>query len=139
MFDKSLPWPKISLKLLEMLERPTVRRFQRVPTHLQVDTESDDRTVPELTEEIARGGFRLRSKRELFPDIVERYQIKLPEPLTPISVEGQIVSRLTVPGDASILAGVRILSFLDGEEADWIQLTETLLREASMKDESPAT
>jgi CheY-like chemotaxis protein len=139
-FDKPLSWAEVGPTLVDALEHPRTRRFQRVPARLQVETALEKRsTMPELAEEIGRRGFRLRTTRELFPDVTEHYRITLPEPLEPIRVEGKIVSRLTIPGDASILAGVHILSFLEGNESDWIQLIDARLQQGSEKRATPET
>jgi CheY-like chemotaxis protein len=127
---KPLSWAQLGSALVQTLEHPITRRFGRFSTHLQVETELATRKTAELTEEIGRGGFLLHTKRELFPDAIEQYRIRLPRPLKPVRVEGQVVSRLTVTGGPNVLAGIRILCFREGRESDWIQLVGQLQREA---------
>ena len=59
-------------------------------------------------------------------EAIERYRIDLPAPFSPIEVEGDVMSRATLPGYASVLAGIRFRSFLDEGEARWIRVIEAL-------------
>ena len=118
-----------------------MRRFRRAPAQLQVETECGGQIVSEIVEEIGRNGFRLRTQREVFPDTVERYRSLLPSPLQAVCVDGQVVSRVTTPGDACMTAGIRIQLFVEGQESSWIRLVEELLRSwpgstASLSSES---
>ena len=132
-FEKPLTWPEIGPGLLEMLERPPMRRFRRIPLEMPAITESEEGETNEIVEEISRCGLRLRTQREVSVDAVERYRVKLPDPFRPVLIEGRIMNRHNVVGEPTVLAGVRIFRFLDGEESAWIQLIDKQLSEASEK------
>lgn len=123
---KPLRWEEIEKPLLDLFDHAAIRRYRRFPARLAVRTDSSVGNWDELTELVARGGICLRTRRDILPGAVERYRIELPPPLAPIEVEGDVMSRATLPGYASVLAGIRFRSFLDGGEPRWIRVIEAL-------------
>jgi DNA-binding response OmpR family regulator len=138
-FRKPLVWSEIRERLTDLLERTSLRRFERFAVQLPVYNQSGNDAVAELTEQVARGGFALRSSRQLRLDTVERYLITLPNESLSVAVEGQVIYLDAVPGDTVTHAGIRVLRFLDDHEPDWIRLIEELVRRASSKGETPAS
>ncbi len=125
-----VPPPDVLEALLqEATERLPRRRFRRFDARLAVHAQGaagrDD-----LTESIARGGLCLRTTRDLLPGAREAYAIRLPGHPLPVQVVGELVARHTVPGYASILAGIRFLRFVPEDEARWISLIEALSGDA---------
>ena len=118
---KPLLWEEIEQTLLDLLDHAAYRRYRRFPARLVVRTTPGAESWDELTELVARGGICLRTRRDILPGAIERYRIDLPAPFEPIEVEGDVMSRATLPGYASVLAGIRFRSFLDEGEARWIR------------------
>ncbi|MEX2208594.1 MAG: response regulator [Myxococcota bacterium] len=123
---KPLRWEEIGDTLLDLLDHAAYRRYRRFPARLVVRTTPGSESWDELTELVARGGICLRTRRDILPGAIERYRIDLPAPFSPIEVEGDVMSRATLPGYASVLAGIRFRSFLDEGEARWIRVIEAL-------------
>jgi CheY-like chemotaxis protein len=123
---KPLRWEEIGETLLDLLDHAAYRRYRRFPARLVVRTTPGAESWDELTELVARGGICLRTRRDILPGATERYRIDLPAPFEPIEVEGDVMSRATLPGYASVLAGIRFRSFLDEGEARWIRVIEAL-------------
>jgi CheY-like chemotaxis protein len=123
---KPLRWEEVGETLLDLLDHAAYRRYRRFPARLAVRTTPGQDGWDELTELVARGGICLRTRRDILPGAVERYRIDLPAPFAPIEVEGDVMSRATLPGYASVLAGIRFRSFLDEGEARWIRVIEAL-------------
>lgn len=123
---KPLRWDELGETLLDLLDHAAYRRYRRFPARLVVRTTPGSESWDELTELVARGGICLRTRRDIMPGAVERYRIDLPAPFSPIEVEGDVMSRATLPGYASVLAGIRFRSFLDEGEARWIRVIEAL-------------
>ncbi len=123
---KPLRWEEIGETVLDLLDHAAYRRYRRFPARLVVRTTPGHDGWDELTELVARGGICLRTRRDILPGAVERYRIDLPAPFAPIEVEGDVMSRATLPGYASVLAGIRFRSFLDEGEARWIRVIEAL-------------
>ncbi len=134
---KPLRWEELEKPLLDLLDHAAHRRYRRFPARLVVHTDSTAENWDELTELVARGGVCLRTRRDILPGAVERYRIDLPSPFAPIEVEGDVMSRVTLPGYASVLAGIRFRSFLDGGEPRWIRVIEALAERSDR--ESKAT
>ena len=123
---KPLRWDEVGKSVLDLLDHAAYRRFRRFPARLVVRTDSTAESWDEITELVARGGICLRTRRDILPGAIERYRIDLPPPFSPIEVEGDVMSRATLPGYARVLAGIRFRSFLDGGEARWIRVIEAL-------------
>jgi len=123
---KPLHWEEVGETLLDLLDHAAYRRYRRFPARLVVRTTPGSESWDELTELVARGGICLRTRRDIRPGAIERYRIDLPAPFSPIEVEGDVMSRATLPGYASVLAGIRFRSFLDAGEARWIRVIEAL-------------
>ncbi len=138
-FRKPLHWSDMGEDLMELVERSTVRRFERFEVRLPVHANTADGQAIETLDEAARGGIRIRSQREVFPGAVERYEIVLPAPLEPVTIEGQVASRETCPGSSTLIIGVKILRFLEDAEPRWIRFIEGLARagEAKSTDSIP--
>ena len=102
-------------------------------------TDSSVGNWDELTELVARGGICLRTRRDILPGAIERYRIDLPSPLAPIDVEGDVMSRATLPGYASVLAGIRFRNFLDGGEPRWIRVIEALAQRSDREPSGPTS
>lgn len=132
---KPLLWDALGQTLLDLLDHAAYRRFRRFPARLVVCTGSGAVNWDELTSLVARGGICLRTRRDVLPGAVERYRIDLPQPFSPIEVEGDVISRATLPGYASVLAGIRFRSFLDAGEPRWIRVIEAL---AQRSEREPA-
>jgi CheY-like chemotaxis protein len=128
---KPLRWEELGETLLDLLDHAAYRRYRRFPARLVVRTTPGSENWDELTELVARGGICLRTRRDILPGAVERYRIDLPAPFSPIEVEGDVMSRATLPGYASVLAGIRFRSFLDAGEARWIRVIEALAERSS--------
>ena len=71
----------------------------------------------------------MRTRRDVLPGATERYRIHVPAPLEPVDVDGDVIARATLPGYASVLAGIRFRRFLDEGEARWIRVIEALARQ----------
>jgi CheY-like chemotaxis protein len=123
---KPLRWEELGETVLDLLDHAAYRRYQRFPARLAVRTAASAGNWDELTELVARGGICLRTRRDILPGAAERYRIHLPSPFAPVDVEGDVMSRATLPGYASVLAGIRFRRFLDGGEARWIRVIEAL-------------
>jgi len=136
-FRKPLEWSEINARLTDLLEHTNLRRFERYTVRLPVEPTHGTDGVIELTDQIARGGFGLRSNRELPPDTVEQYRITLPGALGTVALEGQVIYQQATPEDAAVHSGVRVLRFLDEHESEWIRLIEELVRAMSGKRELP--
>jgi CheY-like chemotaxis protein len=135
-FAKPLLWTNVGETILDLLDHAAYRRYQRFPARLAVRTAASAGNWDELTELVARGGICLRTRRDILPGAAERYRIHLPAPFEPIDVEGDVMSRATLPGYASVLAGIRFRRFLDGGEARWIRVIEALAERGSREPES---
>jgi CheY-like chemotaxis protein len=125
---KPVDWAELQPTLLDLLDHAATRRFHRFAARMAVRTAASAGSWDELTELVARGGICLRTRRDILPGAVERYRIHLPAPLDPIDVDGDVMSRATVPGYSSVLAGIRFRRFLDSGESRWIRLIEELAR-----------
>ncbi len=125
---KPLQWGVDGDTLIDLLDHVHRRRFRRFPVKLAVAAQGQGEEAGELTEEISRGGMRLRTRREVLPGALERYVIRLPRPLEPVRIEGEILYRLAPPGQTVALAGVRFRRFLDKGEARWIRVIEALAK-----------
>ncbi len=123
-------WDELGATILDLLDHAAYRRYQRYAARLAVRTAASAGNWDELTELVARGGICLRTRRDILPGAVERYRIHLPAPFAPVDVEGDVMSRATLPGYASVLAGIRFRRFLDGGEARWIRVIEALAERA---------
>ncbi len=132
---KPLRWDELGDTLLDLLDHAAYRRYRRFPARLVVRTTPGSESWDELTELVARGGICLRTRRDIMPGAVERYRIDLPAPFSPIEVEGDVMSRATLPGYASVLAGIRFRSFLDEGEARWIRVIEALAERSPVTSE----
>lgn len=132
---KPLRWDELGETLLDLLDHAAYRRYRRFPARLVVRTTPGSESWDELTELVARGGICLRTRRDIMPGAVERYRIDLPAPFSPIEVEGDVMSRATLPGYASVLAGIRFRSFLDEGEARWIRVIEALAERSPVTSE----
>jgi len=119
-------WDDMIATFDDMLDHAGERRFSRFPTRLDVLSSEGGATRHDLTESIARGGLTLRTQREVELGRAEVFRVSLPPPLGAVDIVGQIVSRMNLPGYASVLAGVRLLRFQGDGEARWIRLIETL-------------
>jgi len=133
---KPLRWEEIGETVLDLLDHAAYRRYQRFPARLAVRTAAAAGTWDDLTELIARSGFCLRTRRDILPGAVERYRVHLPAPFAPVDVEGDVMARATLPGYASVLAGIRFRRFLDGGEARWIRVIEALAQRSAREPES---
>jgi len=133
---RPLRWAEMGETLLDLLDHGAVRRYERFPARLTVRTAKSAGAWDELTELVARGGICLRTRRDVLPGATERYRIHLPAPLEPVDVEGDVIARATLPGYASVLAGIRFRRFLDEGEARWIQVIEALARRDERSSES---
>jgi DNA-binding response OmpR family regulator len=126
--SRPLVWSDVGETLEDLLEHVAERRFTRFPLHLSVQPESVAGAGTEMAEDVARGGMRLRTRREIFPGTVEVYKITLPRPLEPVRVEGEVRYRTAQPGQAAILVGVHFRRFIGKCEARWIRLIEALAK-----------
>ena len=128
--SKPLRWEEMGEALLDLLDHSAYRRYERFPARLTVRTAKSAGAWDELTELVARGGICLRTRRDVLPGATERYRIHLPAPLEPVDVDGDVIARATLPGYASVLAGIRFRRFLDDSEARWIRVIESLARQS---------
>ena len=131
---KPFAWEEAGETLLEMIEQPSQRRFTRYGIRLPMRVEHVAGVSTERTESVARGGIALRTMRDPQPGSVERYRIRMPSPLEPVEVEGVVVTRVTIPGKASVTAGVRFVRFGPGSESRWIRLIEALEKRTESAD-----
>ena len=131
---KPFEWEEAGEMLVDLIEHPSQRRFTRYGIRLQMRVAHAEGTSTERTETIARGGIALRTPRDPPVGSLERYLIRMPTPLEPVEVEGVVVTRVTLPGQASVISGVRLGSFGQGSEARWIQLIEALERRQQPSD-----
>ncbi len=131
---KPFAWEEAGETLLEMIEQPSQRRFTRYGIRLSMRVEHRAGVSTERTESVARGGIALRTMRDPAPGTVERYRIQMPSPLRPVEVEGVVVTRVTIPGKASVTAGVRFVRFGPDSEPRWIRLIEALQKRAAPED-----
>jgi CheY-like chemotaxis protein len=129
-----LSWDEVGPTLLDLLDHTAYRRYGRFPARLTVRTAKSAGAWDELTELVARGGICLRTRRDVLPGAVERYRIHLPAPLEPVDVDGDVIARATLPGYASVLAGIRFRRFLDEGEARWIRVIESLARQSGRSE-----
>lgn len=132
---KPFAWEEAGETLLEMIEQPSQRRFTRYAIHLPMRAEHRAGVSTERTESVARGGIAVRTLRDPAPGSVERYRIRMPSPLDPVEVEGVVVTRITIPGKASMTAGVRFLRFGPDSESRWIRMIEALEKRAAAADQ----
>jgi len=132
---KPLRWEEVGESLLDLLDHAAYRRYRRFTARLVVRTADSSESWDELTELVALGGICLRTRRDILPGAVERYRIDLPAPFSPIEVEGDVMSRATLPGYASVLAGIRFRSFLDAGEPRWIRVIEALAQRSARESE----
>jgi CheY-like chemotaxis protein len=132
---KPLRWEELGETLLDLLDHAAYRRYRRFPARLVVHTGANAENGDELTDLVARGGICLRTRRDIMPGAIERYRIDLPAPFSPIEVEGDVMSRATLPGYASVLAGIRFRSFLDAGEPRWIRVIEALAQRSGRDSE----
>ncbi|MCP4003524.1 MAG: response regulator [bacterium] len=123
-------WDGVIATFDNMLDNSSERRFSRFPARFRVRTHERDLDWDDLTESVARGGLTLRTRREIELGRDEHYRIALPKPLGEIDVVGRVVSRVNLPGFASVLAGVRLLHFHGDGEVRWIRVIEYLAARA---------
>ena len=125
-----LSWRAIGEALIDLLDHGCLRRYHRFATRLTVCSSSPDGQWDDVAQQIARCGMALRAAREIDRGSVERYRIALPGALGSVAVDGEVVSRRSLPGYASVLAGIHFLRFERGSERRWIDLVEQLGRRA---------
>ncbi len=124
---KPLTWNQVGETLADLLDQAGHRRYRRYDLRLTARSLSAG-GASELVDDIGRGGMRLRTRRELFSGAVELFEIALPEPHEPIRVEAEVGHIERLPGQSSVLAGIRFRRFLDKGEAQWIQLIDELAK-----------
>jgi len=132
---KPLRWEALGEAVLDLLDHAAYRRYRRFPARLTVRMGPSTENWDELTDLVARGGICLRTRRDILPGAIERYRIDLPAPFAPIEVEGDVISRATLPGYASVLAGIRFRSFLGAGEPRWIRVIEALAQRSGREKE----
>jgi CheY-like chemotaxis protein len=131
---KPFAWEDTGDTLLELIERPARRRFTRYRIQLALRVEHSAGVSTERTDAVARGGLSVRTSRDPPVGSLERYRIRMPPPLEPVEAEGVVVTRVTIPGKASVISAIRLLRFGPGSEARWIKLIEALERRKSPGD-----
>ena len=124
--EKPTDWSRLGSGLIDLLEHGSQRRFVRYRARLPVAVEAAAGPATETTQQVARGGLVLHSRRSIYPGQVERYRVSLPRPLPSVYVEAMVASRSQLPGGSTSLLGVRLLQFLDDSEPYWIRLIEEL-------------
>jgi CheY-like chemotaxis protein len=132
--SKPFEWDEAGELMLDLIKHPSQRRFTRYAARLPVRVVHGTGTTTERTESIARGGIALRTRRDPAIGTVERFRIRLPDPLQPVDAEGVVVTRITLPGQASLITGIRFLRFGEGSEPRWIRLVEALERRNARSD-----
>ena len=128
-------WAQVGETLADLVDASHRRAFVRYPASLEVEGIGGGATVLELTDCVGRGGLSLRTSRVLAPGCIERYRIRLPDPLPPIAVDTAVVCGTRAQGDQGTVAGVRFLRFLGGAEPRWIRFIETLAASARRNDQ----
>ncbi len=124
---KPLTWNEVGQTLADLLDQAGGRRYRRYDLRLTARCLSAG-GASELVDDIGRGGMRLRTRRELFTGAVELFEIALPKPHEPVRVEAEIGHIERLPGQSSVLAGIRFRRFLDKGEAQWIELIDELAK-----------
>ena len=124
---KPLTWNEVGQTLADLLDQAGRRRYRRYDLRLTARSPSAG-GASELVDDIGRGGMRLRTRRELFTGAVELFEIALPKPHEPVRVEAEIGHIERLPGQSSVLAGIRFRRFLDKGEAQWIELIDELAK-----------
>lgn len=127
---KPLTWNDVGETVADLLNWAGRRRYRRYELRLTARALSAG-GASELVEDIGRGGLRLRTKRELFPGAVELFEIALPEPHEPVRVDAEVAHIERLPGQASLLAGLRFRRFHDKGEERWIRLIDGLAQRPS--------
>ncbi len=130
-------WPSAGEAFHPLLVHSDKRRFRRFALRLGVRAQQSG-ADGDLVDEVARLGFRLCTRRDLYPGALETYTIALPRPLAGLRVEGEVCYRVATAGRASVIAGVRLRRFLDGGEPGWLRLIDALAaREAASAAKKP--
>jgi CheY-like chemotaxis protein len=117
---------RIAAGLERLLRGRGRRRFVRLGQRLAVDWDGGE---PAFTTEVARLGLAVRTLRELRAGAMHRWAIRLAEIGQTIRVEAQTIYRVPAAGVQDPIAGLRIRSFPDRNEALWIDYLTALLGE----------
>jgi CheY-like chemotaxis protein len=117
---------RIAAGLERLLRGRGRRRFVRLGQRLAVDWDGGE---PAFTTEVARLGLAVRTLRELRAGAVHRWAIRLPEIGETVRVDAQTIYRVPAAGVQDPIAGLRIRSFPDRNEALWIDYLTALLGE----------
>lgn len=131
---KPFTWQQTGDTLIDLVEHPSQRRFTRYKIRLAMRVEHPGGVSTERSESVARGGMSVRTTRDPAVGSIERYRIRMPSPLEPVEVEGLVVTRVTIPGKASVISGIRFMRFGAGSESRWIRLIEALEKRITPND-----
>lgn len=121
-----LRWADLVRTVEDLLDGVHTRRFERYPVRLPVGASATSPLSDGRSEQISRKGMCVRTPHDVQAGERRHYYIGIPGTGTGIDVEAEIVTRILVPGSASVLAGVQFLRFADGCEPRWIELIEAL-------------
>jgi CheY-like chemotaxis protein len=121
---RPLDWHRLTALLVDLVEHGNRRRFERFSAKLPVESSA----TRDLIQTVSRGGFGMRSRRDLFPRAIETYRVLLPLPLSPVHVEGEVAHCESIPGQPTARVGIRIRRFLGESEPRWVRLIERLAR-----------
>jgi CheY-like chemotaxis protein len=121
---RPLDWRRLVALLVDLVEHGSRRRFERFSAKLPVESSA----TRDLIQTVSRGGFGMRSRRDLFPRAIETYRVLLPLPLSPVHVEGEVAHCESIPGQPAARVGIRIRRFLGESEPRWVRMIERLAR-----------